>query len=732
MRNLNKKLSLGLIITIPVVATLAAVIGVWGLKKEDNINYWFENEFKNIKPKESYFIKGADFSSYAEIIEQSSKKNDLNLINEDDQKIYLDKNGNKKNLFELSQYYGINSLRLRVWNNPYTEDKKSYGGGHNDIDTNIWITNQAKKFGIKDVLLDFHFSDFWADPARQWLPKAWEELNTEELKKTIEDYTYSSLSKFYDNTKIIPSTVQLGNEITTGSFWNQKGKSKSGKYNLIQTAEYLRSAANGVERFEKFYEKKVNKAIHIDGTPSIVYWENILNKYLNEGGAKSWVDKIGVTYYPDWNGSNVKLFKVMRLIKEKFGLDSYISETAAPHTFEPTNLVGDIASSQVGNQEQLNANPSPESQTKHINSIMETISKALPETKTGFYWWEPAWILVGKSGWATRQGVIYSEPNDEEKQKSFNTGNSWWNRGFFDKNRRVLPVLDAIKNFKRIPSINEYAVDANKLFMGDYLKWFANDPIFKNSLLISENWKEKTNLENELKIKEFVLNTEENLEQSLIKKILIENPSLMKSQLKFTHLEYDSLLKSGFIEVTLSENNFYYFLSKPIKINFKIVEKYLDVLDFSANSASSNQGVIDIRENDKEWLKEIYKYIEKESSLSQKILDKLKNTILDKYGYSKNFYFSNHSLAFWDDEYEVTRWLKDWISISSNGSNIMSEGNIVDYETLKKETSWRDTIKKGKQELLIYLTKSVDFELFGHENWKELSTVAFKVTVNVS
>ncbi|MDE5599667.1 MAG: glycosyl hydrolase 53 family protein, partial [Ureaplasma sp.] len=197
------------------------------------------NDFKAQTANE--FTKGADISSYAGIVENllfnnNIKKSDgtwytykdienpdIKVTDEKTKKLvtleeyinnnlysYFDENSNRvyENMFSILKKKGINSLRLRFWVDPYDEKGNSYGGGHNDLDTNIFIMKQAKKYGFDDFLINFHYSDFWADPGKHYIPKAWENKTDDELLKISYDYTSDVLNKIYKETGIIPKRVQ--------------------------------------------------------------------------------------------------------------------------------------------------------------------------------------------------------------------------------------------------------------------------------------------------------------------------------------------------------------------------------------------------------------------------------------------------------------------------------------------------------------------------------------------
>lgn len=147
------------------------------------------------------FIKGVDISSYVSLINSgvTFKDWDGNVLNE-------------QGFFDLLKEAGVNYIRVRVWNDPYNADKKGYGGGNNDVDTAIKIGKWATAAGMK-LLVDFHYSDFWADPGKQQAPKAWAGYTVAQKETAVYDFTKASLEAMKaENIEI--GMVQVGNETT--------------------------------------------------------------------------------------------------------------------------------------------------------------------------------------------------------------------------------------------------------------------------------------------------------------------------------------------------------------------------------------------------------------------------------------------------------------------------------------------------------------------------------------
>ena len=148
------------------------------------------------------YIKGVDLSAVAEAEELGAK--------------YYD-NGVQGDIFDILKNYGVNSVRLRLWNDPYTEDGVPYGAGTNDLEVYKKLAKRAMDHGMS-ILLDYHYSDFWADPGKQRVPKAWRGMDADQLEQAVYDYTRETLLEMKD-AGVLPQLVQVGNELTNGLMW---------------------------------------------------------------------------------------------------------------------------------------------------------------------------------------------------------------------------------------------------------------------------------------------------------------------------------------------------------------------------------------------------------------------------------------------------------------------------------------------------------------------------------
>ena len=152
-------------------------------------------------------------------------------------------NGVESDALTILHNNGANYVRLKLFVDPYDAEGNSYGGGTNDYATTLSLAQRAKNLGM-GVLIDFHLSDFWADPANQIKPKAWADLSFDELKTTLYNYMKDTLNDFAA-AGVVPEMIQVGNEISTGIL-HEDGKVGDGNEDFSDLAELLESAISGV------------------------------------------------------------------------------------------------------------------------------------------------------------------------------------------------------------------------------------------------------------------------------------------------------------------------------------------------------------------------------------------------------------------------------------------------------------------------------------------------------
>lgn len=269
--------------------------------------------------KNDHYILGADVSSLAEYVDNGA--------------VFIDTDGNEKPLLSLLKNHGFNYIRLRTFVDPSADYGYASGIGewcnaknepYNDKAHIIKMAQQVKIAGMK-LLLDFHYSDTWADPNKQVIPESWRNINTiEDLAVEVENYTVEVLSEMKD-AGIVPDMVQIGNEITPGMlihvptfesdcFGNKsipKEVVNGSTANWGDFATLLKAGIKGV--------KQVNEhtpiMLHIENTgdrDGLVHW---VNKAL-EHDVK--FDVLGLSAYEKWQGPSTEWEGTLNLLAETY------------------------------------------------------------------------------------------------------------------------------------------------------------------------------------------------------------------------------------------------------------------------------------------------------------------------------------------------------------------------------------------------------------------------------
>ncbi len=210
------------------------------------------------------------------------------LVEENSGVKYYNYDGEEQDVFMTMAQSGVNYIRLRVWNDPYDENGNGYGGGNNDVAKAVELGRRATMYGMK-VCIDFHYSDFWADPKRQHAPKAWEGMSVEEKCEALYDFTKESLTEIL-NAGVNVGMVQIGNEINNGM---------SGETDVDNVMELLHAGSRAVREISEEYGKDIQVVVHYThiNQPDEIDW--IASKLADSGVD---YDIFGLSYYPvAWN-----------------------------------------------------------------------------------------------------------------------------------------------------------------------------------------------------------------------------------------------------------------------------------------------------------------------------------------------------------------------------------------------------------------------------------------------
>lgn len=361
----------------------------------------------------SDFISGADISILADMEKSGAK-------------YYED--GVQKDALQILKNNGVNYVRLRLWNNPYDNNGDSYGAGTNDLATTIQLAKRAKALGMK-VLLDFHYSDFWVDPGKQNVPKAWSDMTFDQMNAALYTYTKNALNEM-KSQNVYPDMVQIGNELNSGLLWPH-GKSwgeNGGEFDRLAT--FLKS---GILAVKETQTNDIPIMLHLaDGgdVGAFTWWfDEVTNRGVD-------FDLIGLSYYPYWHGSMNELQTNMNTISARYNKEVIVVETAYGHTTKNTDSMPNA----FGESEALTGGYSatPQGQYEYLNDLVTRIQTVPNNKGVGFFYWEPLWYN-GNVSWATTAGMKYLGVQSSE-------GNEWDNQAMFDFSGNALPSLKVFKN----------------------------------------------------------------------------------------------------------------------------------------------------------------------------------------------------------------------------------------------------------------------------------------------
>ena len=344
-------------------------------------------------------------------------------------------NGKKEDLFAILKTCGTNNVRIRIWPDPYDENGNSYGGGGNDLETTIEIAERTVQSGM-DFMLDFHYSDFWADPGKQIKPKAWKDFGVDELEQAVYDFTLENLTKIIE-AGVNVTMIQVGNELSNGLLWPE-GK--------VPNYDNIAKFVNAGIRACRKVNADIPIMIHLDNGGNNELYVRWFTNFIERGEE---FEYIGLSYYPFWHGSLDQLEFNMNDIAKRFNKDLIIAEVSMGFTMDSYQEYEKLADSERKGYatkpelvEKIDYPMTIEGQADFTKDFLNRVANVVDDHGKGFFWWEPAWIPVPGSGWATPASLKYM--NDPGP-----CGNEWANQALFDYDGNVLPALDVIKCFKK-------------------------------------------------------------------------------------------------------------------------------------------------------------------------------------------------------------------------------------------------------------------------------------------
>ena len=302
---------------------------------------------------------------------------DLSFLKQAEERgtVFKDNDEEKPGL-EIFKDHGYNWIRLRLFHTPTRLP--------NNLEYTIALAKDAKKLGFK-FLLNYHYSDTWADPGKQYIPKAWADKSHDELVQAVFEYTRDTIIAFKE-ASVLPDMVQPGNEISNGMLWPD-GKLTD---NWDNFAELMKAGINGVDA-GRGDGKRPLIMVHIDKGGNKSRTKAFFDKWHSYGID---YDVIGQSYYPWWHGTLLELRENMIFMANEYKKDIILVEVA--YNWRP----GEYMKKKAPFAE------TPEGQRQFLEEVNRIVLNTPDNRGKGIFWWEPA--VFGPLG---RRGMFGDDGN---------------------------------------------------------------------------------------------------------------------------------------------------------------------------------------------------------------------------------------------------------------------------------------------------------------------------------
>lgn len=377
------------------------------------------------------FMKGVDISSLPEHLDGGEK--------------FYTADGRCVDAFELLKENGINAVRLRIWNDPgqYKESK-----GYCNLEHTLEMAKKIKAYGM-NFMLDFHYSDYWADPGQQRKPKAWEGLSYGELKDAVYSYTKEVLDTLEEHG-CLPDIVQVGNEIRSGMLFPEGAVPNYGN---------LAGLINAGIRAVREKSSEISVMVHLDQGGRFFYLKEWFDAVFEAGMEP--IDAIGISFYSFWHGTFMDLKNSMEQLIERYHIPVYIVETAHPWRHCENEHVSKDLMKTAG----LPAGE--EEQKRSLELVMQIASEASGKLPTGVYYWEPL-CVPGKTygSWDENMGML------DEQGKALCAFEAY--RDFDPAHPKIDNLEEYINNLYVVDETMLIPSGTNLIPNGDFAEGFKN------------------------------------------------------------------------------------------------------------------------------------------------------------------------------------------------------------------------------------------------------------------
>ncbi len=345
---------------------------------------------------------------------------------------YRDQAGRERDLFELLKENGVDWIRVRVWVNPFDAEGHGFGGGNNDAGTAVQIGKRAAAAGQR-LLVDFHASDFWADPSKQMVPRAWQGMSLEEKAEALRRHVEETLQALKDSGADV-GMVQIGNE-TNGFFCGEKD------WDRIVA---LMSAGSGAVRSVCPDARVCVHFTNPENGDALRAWAGELQRRSLD------YDVFATSYYPWWHGTLENLTQVLSDVRVLTGRDVLVAETSYAWTLED----GDFSGNTIG-PEGTYDHPWEISVQGQANAVRDVAEAVVRAGGIGLFYWEGAWVPTGGASWEENHSLwerfgtgwasSWAGTYDPEDAGKYYGGSACENQTLFDFDARALDSLQVFR-----------------------------------------------------------------------------------------------------------------------------------------------------------------------------------------------------------------------------------------------------------------------------------------------
>lgn len=386
----------------------------------------YVKKVSSLEGREDDFIMGMDSS---ELLSVEAAREESGLT-------FKDFNGEDADVLQVLKDNGITDIRIRVWNDPTDSAKKSYGGGNCDVANAVALSKRCEAVGL-GVIIDFHYSDFWADPGKQKAPKAWASMGIADKVDALGEFTKAALTQI-KATGVKITMVQVGNETTGGM---------AGETDWANISKLMNAGAKAVRDVTgTVAEGGAKVAVHFTNAGSGDY----LGKARTLDTNKVDYDVFGSSWYPYYTsaGSLSNLINQFKSVHQEFGKEVMVLETGYAWTNDDFDGLGNT---------QLETTTQPVTEQGMSNAVLEVIEKIadLGDWGLGVAYWGGTWVAASEDttwqvnrplcekygcGWASDAAGSY-----DDGAKNGGGGTMVDNNAFFRSDGTPLEALRVFK-----------------------------------------------------------------------------------------------------------------------------------------------------------------------------------------------------------------------------------------------------------------------------------------------